>query len=1181
MLWHPTKWWTQEIEGNVYEWPGQGTPPGLLDSGLYDVDPILGPNPTYFQCLSCCCTPAKCAMPQEILMTISGFSGTLSSVDRPAAYGYGPSNVCNECAILWSGSESYWYGYTPECCKCRAREDFFWWPRNIVGANADGGDMCERTRDICNLFPSLCTGVAQPTRYYGRIAARFINPCPTECTDFVWSDYSIIPFNPDAATYSLVELTDCAHAPGADGTARQDYNCITQSRIGVVKNNDSYLPPPGFRGPNAINLLPLCDNKFWNDPTYYRFCVSGGFWCQAEHYNNKCYSVCGYNFNGGWYLDDNDFFYRLTKSIVVNDGWRSSTWCEESPTRCKGPVPVGDVNWKYFRPKYVLISQPSFANCAGCPSYGFGYGSSFSNYGQGTDWYDPYDDGNCIGKTDVAMEDFNQTFMMRAVVTEAPPMLHPTLMRTGARDKPDGEDKLRDAELLYQVTRYEQADDDCGCVTYDRGYWSVDYPCEPKFFEPQFCKCFICDRSPGMVAPKLKAFYTGEIGSGAEINFILKHFCPSIALAGFGPYFNGAWWYIDSVSVPEDARGAEYKVGEKFVFAYYEDPARGGEASVSAKFIPFGPFIHLQEAVVTAINEEGGITQIELVRAPDEPFDNCTYTYEVVGNSVISYPKVPLYGRYLTHRYAVGLPGNGYVEGDKFRFDIVASPPENLIETGGRFYPYLKTAAKAAQRAIATVLEVDSRGGVVDWYMCGTRNTTPGWGNYRPEAERNCNDYLQTGKYYDLKYENRCEYNYVGFIPVRYAWSGFKDHQFHDRTYCEHAWAEFSFSVDQISVKNEISVVPPPGWATNGKNPVLRIKTIGAMELYGEKIEPIYYQNYEIAVGPSDASYPYTSPLYKNHKIPVEQGSVIAIEVVEPGAGYVKKIENEDGTYTWRPLELATYFTADYPPCKAGCVPAMFIRGVTDDIRKYMNTEYGWPTFCHFKAEIITDVPEDHPNFGGIRRVEIVQKGLWYFKHTYDHVWLARAGSNWYFELAEPANEGQPPSRGLDRSEYFSYDCWHASRDNWGEMHHYDGFYEPYDSGYHRQPIYTDQLIGYGYGCEVITDQSESRFEWPVNRPSITGNPGRAAAGDYRNRWSLNFCPHDLFDKGFRMILVHPCAACAKELSIPGSQTCWNMAGFGDTTHAMYADDWRGTGTAFVTKLAGSLIFRTSIPTVA
>jgi hypothetical protein len=1150
MIWHPTKWWYQYIKGSFYGWPGKGIPPGLLDSGLYwyhedENGNIIPDAPDYYKCLTCCCATAKCDLPQEILMTISGFSGTLSSVDRPADYGYSPSNAC-DCPILFHGSlgpdqaiagEYSWTGYSEACCKCRASEKNYWWPRYLVGEFADGSDMCERSRPICTYFPYLCASVPQPVKTPGRIAARYIDPCPSPCTYFIWSDYDYVP------DYSLVELTDCAQAPNAD--ARADYNCLLQQGYDVVRNFDSYLPPPGFRGTGAVNLLPLCDGKFWNDTTYYRMCVEGGFWCQNPTFNDACY--CEGNFYGS-----EDFFTGLHE--VRNDAWKTSDWCRDSPTRCQGPVPVGKVKWDYYRPKTVLISQPSFPQCAPCPAYGFGYGSSFSNYGQGSNWYDPNDDGHCIGKTNVAMEDFNQTFTMRNEIRDAAPDFEVIVGR--ARTKPPTEATLINAQLLYSVKKVVRAPPPCDCVLYNQGFWNIDYPCEPVVYDGITCKCHICSLAPGLVAPKLRAFYQGETGSGADVYFALKNYCPVAGLTGMGALFSGSYWYVDTVWIG-DSKGADYAVGDTFVFSFYENPFRGGEGFAAAK--EGG----LQTAEVTDVSADGEILGIKLVRADEvaEKLELCAFDLDT-GD-----PLVPLYYRVLSHRYAVGIPGNGYVEGDVLTFEPKSGLPNGSVETGGRYYPYLKTAMTAREKAQATVLEVDSRGGIVDWYMCGAENHI-----YSTPEELNCGN-IATGRYTDVRYQNRCEYVYRGYIPVRYSWSGIMDYHFYSSTYCEHAWAEFSFSIDQISVKNTITVKPPT--QPDGKRAVLRIANVSPnMQYSGVTVEPLRYQNYELSPGPSSNTSGYG--WYKNHEIPVPQGVVTQIEVLEPGSGYVTKIPatNPGDPDQWEPVTVSTS-------------DGISIRGVTDDIRAFMAGYYGWETFCECEANI--DTNPHSPTFGGILSVSITKGGFWYFAHEYDHIWFAKAGSNWFFELANPIADGQAvPQYTPDCDGRFQWsagangtgpcDCYHASRDNWGELHHYDGFYEPYPSGYHE---YKTFLPGYGpytyYSCAVNT--GAPNYAWPVNNQYITGNPGYTPAGNSANRWSTKFCPTNLLERPYRMILIHPCAACAKELNLAGSQTCWNMGGYGDTTYYVYPDTWHGTGTAMITKLGGSsLVMTTSIP---
>lgn len=1208
MLWHPAKWWLQRLDPPLsaqtgtcddeatlplesVKWPDVGSPqlysspPGQLDSGQYMFDMTTDPPtplPFYYQCFTCCCTPAKCGIPQEILMTISGFEGVLSSVDKPAAFGYAPSSGCPECNIMWTGDcdtqpGHRFTGYNGPCCNCRKRLRFQWWSCRNDSISLTPVAMCDK-------FPYLCSGgPGNSETYDGRIAARFINPCvnywngPSPCTDFVWSDYD----RPGFEDYSVVELTDCANAPQAN--ARVDYNCVTTPKMEFVKAADSYLWPPGFKGPGAVNLLPACGGKFWNDTTYYRFCVGpnasgtrGNFWCQGPCHINHCYC------EGGWWRLNEDFFWNLNREKLRDDRWRGGDWCQNAPRRCSGPIPVDEVEWNYSRPAKVLISQPSKQNCQLCPGYGYGYGSDGTNYGHGQDWYDPLDDGNCIGKTDVDMSDFNKTFMMYASdpegVTAEPPYLKPTIARS--RTLPPGETKLIDAVLLFQLKQYEQNEGFCSCFQYWQGYWNLDYPCEPKYFEPEACSCVICSFDYGIVAPKLRAQYVNGSGGDATINHTLKTYCSPTQLGGTGAIYSGNWWYVASVSVDPNERGADYKVGEEFVFDFYESPRRGGEAMIPSSFYPGGGRMR---AKITKVDDDGGIVDMELILAENTPeltakCANCS------PNPMRFIPCVPLYGRYLTHRLDTLIPGNGYQEGDIITFENIGAPPNTPLPTGHRYYPYVRTDSRYRSLAKATVMEVDSRGGIKEWHLCGAKQF--GW--YQQNDPVCVED--QRGVYFsDYQYTNRCEYNYVGYIPVKYTWSGWFDYHFHRETYCGYAWAKFTFKLEQISVKNTVTVDSPyEVLDTPHKKPRLKIDQVQPMTLYGQPIEPMRYQNWEVSPGPSARTTRVSDGQgnyrwFKNHDFPpqIRQGAVSYIKVEDPGAGYVRKKTRPDGSTYWEPMIVSTENNAD---CR------IYIQGVTDDIRQYAKDCWGWPSFCRCKANIIMD--EDDPNFGGIESIDILPGpnsqpggGLWYFVHPkdHDHVWLAKAGSDWYFEFADPLSDDNPNPRGADYSNINGADCWHASRDNWGELHHKAGFYEPYPSGYVESGRWiTPEWIPSGplpvpywfkeYSCGFIADGNVS---WPLN-PRSMGGGGTQPVASAADRWSIDFCPTDLLNKQFTMLLIHPCAACAKELGISGAQTCWNMRGFGDTTSL---NTWSGTGTAMIDSLAGPLTMTTSIPT--
>lgn len=1166
-IWHPTKWWYQDLPARVlgfdsdellrFGFGPQGEPWGQLDSGRYwleyneETGESFAIAPLWYQCLSCCCTPAKCKMPEEILMTLSGFDGTMSSIDYPSDYGYGPTNVC-PCAITyvhnceqvrlppcdclrwaacWSdGGEP---GISAGCCTCRKRENYYWWPRDLTRT---GRDKCSLNRPICNLFPHLCAAPAQTVKYFGRIAGRwleFYSGCAS-CWNIGDPGYDGKPITVD----SLIDVTDCAKAPAS--RARADYTCLAQIQspvvvdgflpvdyakdVRIIINADSYLFPPGFKGVESKNLLPLCSGQFWNDSTYYRFCVEGGFWCD-------------------------NFFEGFPDPRYEN--WRTADdWCEKSPTRCQGPVKVEEVDWQYYRPKYVLLSQPSRANCGSCFS-------GISNPLLRDDPFNPWSgsqDGHCNGKTDVAMADFNRTMVMRSRVYNAPPGLNPVCPRY--RTPPKQGTRLIDARLLYETVSYG----------YSTARWHVDYPCEPK----QENKCNI---AAGVVQPKLRAFYLGDTGYRANIEFNIKIYCPPAlaALPNYGAIFNGGFWYVSGVRIKTDDlpqvtewnKGVGYRVGDLFVFDFYERPLRGGEA-----YWPtfFGE--KYQYAEVTSVSPSGQILEIKLVDHNGGPGTHRGELPLNIGCSPFDPPIVqvrrpPMYGRYIPHRYCVAVAGNGYVEGDVLFFEANANAPSGNIETGSKFRPYLSTNLSVRSKARITVVDVDSNGGILDWHLCGAENVLGPLLPYDQNCARN-----DRGDYYDIRYADRCEYDYQGFLPVRYAWSGVMDVRFRTQTYCEHAWAEFFFRIQQISVKNDIQVQEP--LQTWGRQAKLKITIVNPnMRINDVPIAPIYYQNYETSPGPnaytdmgSERGY------YRKHPLPITQGGVAVIEIVDPGAGYVQRLPKEnpddpDEKVRYAPLELSTQNRR------------IKIRSVLDDMRAEL-LKQGLSTYCHFYCTIEMD--EESPNFGGIKGVFITQPGLWYFAHRHDHIWFAQAGSDWFFELASPIPDYSDDFVAPDCSVNISSDnpCCHATRDNWGELQHYDGFVEPYPSGYHQRTAILSSGGTHTYWqCDFI-GASNGIYVWPQNPNYLSdGSPGFEPVGNFRNRWSTNFCPTDLLRRTYRMVLIHPCAACAKELGIPGAQTCWNMDGTVDSTYT--PPGWRGTGTAMITRLASELRCRTSL----
>ena len=1405
-IWHPGIFWVDtdgcEVQGEdgpeLMNWPSLMVNPtgvypsltttGQLDAGCYWYDPNLPAPcwaPNFMQCLSCCCVPQKCGIPDEVVMTLSGFGGTLTSIDATSDYGYGPSAIVN-CSQFYQknggGKDADYYCFvqpphtvkpiwhTSAGCCDRYVDNYFWWPRDSFrGAESTGSDLCVLDRSICAFFPSLCSGTAQPTSYNGKTPPRWIPTC-VSCCDWGWFFWG----DPDTKSnkQSIVDAADCS----GWGTSGDDWYLFYEEfkftdTSGVFHDSlmfrlrdpiwkaierDTHLWPPGYCGFTSRNLIPL-DYAFWNE-----WHIDTQGWPRSPFYEN-CWG-------GFWTPSFWDSFPDPRNSGSYTN------WCTNTAPNFQ-PNSTTPVSWAYYRPNVVLISQPSRANCHFC-------WSTYTNLLNGST------DGHCNGTCNVNMQDLNRAVTLRSALYLQPPQFQISLNRS--RVKPPNELKLLDAELLYNA--------DAPVIPWA---FEIDYPCQPLVFGR-------CNLNPGLVQPRLKAFYRGVAGYGAKIDFAIRIYCgPTSLQPGYGPIFNGGWWYVDDVWIGEadaehpNPKGLGYEVGDRFYFNYYEDPLRGGET-----YWPTETGIALQECRVKSVSDVGEILAVELVlhvprladgqvpQYPEEGGDDGEFSGEVLESNEVTTtlelklrgqpdpppdeepppaenfsfapvdnpiekvenepvppqlvapdeaavywsddteiflaPKLriitendyvqitgatvtmtglkpgdflhlgpffllanitgswddasgvftfdgtgtkdqyeealqslrysfngadptidntrttasftwkvtakdfsndgpgpiilnlgcglffrnyrpPLYARVLNHRLSVAVPGNGYVEGDVLRWDPIGMPPNGQVLTGNKWYPYFSTNASVRKFARATVVEVDSRGGIVDWHMCGAENqlwfgshaynpNDAGVGFWPPSFESEwyadvydyaCQGEINTGDYYDIAYANKCDYFYVGYIPIRYSWSGIghvMEKSFQGN--CEHAYAEMFFSVEQISVKTDIAVANPiQKWGTPAKLTLIDAETEMVYPPPGFStsstadscpITPVFYHNFEEAPGASAHVDAYNDEscirFYKRHPIPVKQGMVTLpehIRIDDPGSGYVR----DDGTFP----ELSTL---------NGTIKLV---NVCDDMRAFLAGKYGFPGYCHFR---VSDFTAD----GGIRELEILWPGYWYFAHHHDYVWLHTAGSNWYFEMAWPTRSDDPytedPSPDCRVELSYQNPCCHATRDNWGVLHHFDGFPEPYPSSMYRyvtERTVTDpeappwennaetyQVEYSWYQCGFGTGGAFARTS-----QSITGNPGFELAGDSRKRWSTNYCP----DIGgtWKMLLVHPCAACARDQGLPGGQTCFNPCGAGNTTYSTNWDsptmtgvgfwglgsggayDWYGTGQAWISQLAGEL----------
>lgn len=561
----------------------------------------------------------------------------------------------------------------------------------------------------------------------------------------------------------------------------------------------------------------------------------------------------------------------------------------------------------------------------------------------------------------------------------------------------------------------------------------------------------------------------------------------------------------------------------------------------------------------------------------------------------------PLYARSLSHRYSVAVPGTNYLEGDVLKWEAEMNPPTGTIATGYKYNPYWDTTTTPRRYAYATVVEVDDNGGVVDWAMCGATNqwVHPELGAYNPSEDGTgfwpdqefdwspssyefyCRGLNEQGDYWDIAYANRCDYCYEGYIPLRYSWSGIahvlsKNHN----GYCDHTWAKFNYRIEQISVKTDINVIDPP--SPDGRKAKLRLVDVDDRQQFrGCEITPVRWINGEEAPGPSiftlegtDLQSGYKT-YYRAHDIPVKQGSITEnyhIQIVDPGSGYQGIPLN-----TWN-----------------GTIQLV---NVNDDMRAWMLEFFGFYAYAHFQ---VTQYTSD----GGIAAIEVLPDypGYWYFvQQDAGEVWFNTVSTDWYFEMAWPSTANKPiyddPSPDCRAELSAEIPCCHATRDNWGFLTHYDGFPEPFQTsmyGYQRTiRIFNPETDAMWWGTE---DYVDAIYRWWAcgfgsggapygNKPSITGSPGYAMAGDIDRRWTVGDCP--TINRTYRMVYVHPCAACAWEQGLPGGQGCLSPGGeFQNTYSPSHMDaafaagvngiagsgpSWNGgNGQAWITALGGA-----------
>ncbi len=342
-----------------------------------------------------------------------------------------------------------------------------------------------------------------------------------------------------------------------------------------------------------------------------------------------------------------------------------------------------------------------------------------------------------IGATAGDLDD--QTAVLRRRTNVMPPVLRPVITRSRT---PQIGEVFTDAHLLFDVYirafQYGWADrNGDGDVDSDfdgrTARYSVDYVCNPRDYPPDGQGNFSnfrywCMTPGGIAPPKLQA--TGGSG-GAEIEFTIE------PVPGTGSSPTDPLWRVANVSVKTPGSGNSE--GDVFTIDFYEDPPRGGE---------YKDLEEPQTAVVTSVGSSGEVLEVMLV----EPTEG----------------KRVFYGRFLCHPNGVALRGSGYSEGDLIEWVIVDQPPE----LGGG-------VAKEYQRAKAIVTEVDENGGIIDWYIRGSRHGDGDdehtqnylWCEEEHNDAPTCSSDLPgvdcRGLYSDVTSVERCKIIYEGYVGFR------------------------------------------------------------------------------------------------------------------------------------------------------------------------------------------------------------------------------------------------------------------------------------------------------------------------------------------------------------------------------------------------------------------------------
>ena len=748
----------------------------------------------------------------------------------------------------------------------------------------------------------------------------------------------------------------------------------------------------------------------------------------------------------------------------------------------------------------------------------------------------------------------NRLTVLKRQVVDMQPSLRPTVARVRT---PPTNTPLINAELLFELKHFPVWRKDYELfpgfgVEYESEWfyeyaangfnwamWRVDYPCFPT------PSPFECTGEPGgLVAPKLKALAEADAsGSGAVLSFTLKPLANPVsfesgpeppawegAIYTEGFVHNGSQWYVASVGVAENGGGYGYEVGDKFKFDFYESPLRGGEMRVPLNDT-------YQRARVTSVAKDGAITGIELFILSQE-------NEETPAAADICPTIGATYARLLPHRYSVARPGTGYVEGDTIVWECAANEPQgfgrpdhesigDVVRDGVFFFGCTvgKNEDGTENKARATITEVDCRGGIVDWHMCGAINTFPAVPSPRPLPE--CGENNECGIYNDWQYANQCVYHYSGYIPARYSynatWTDTPCHPCcpvgpfprryrnkHSRA-CGPAYCRFGLTIYQVSVKNRVIIEPPYPGGSLAAAKIVQVDPIprGERRLYPRV--PTANSSGARTMGGNYASPEYTIGTAFGFPDSLPQGPVHlteGIEITNPGSGYAR--QRDDGTVETKTPNFYVLAVGD----------RTYGEDIELDIRE--RGKRG-KNKCYGHCLVDEDPASD--TFGQITEIVIEAQGNYYIAHEHDHVWLANAWTDFepYLDYAPaplPQSDGSiydPP----EDFEFFSEDqCggpiiapWrkrrHSRRRSWGYAVHKDGYSEA--------PFSTSNYNFFNHNEQY--DRRLTRQQYPTVPLTASGYPEGTvfatpenALGDYEHLWCKDFCPKALLERTYEMV---------------------------------------------------------------